>query len=74
MASRASTGPETTKKKFFQSRNKKQADSSGHRSTISRISGLFYSKVLVLGGEDTPPTGSVIEEVRGVYKPLLFDP
>ena len=63
MAGRA-TGPEAAKKKskFFQSRTNRQ--SGGHRSAASRISGLFYNKVLVLGGGDTPPTGDVIGEVK----------
>jgi hypothetical protein len=74
MAGRA-TGPETAKKKskFFQSRTKRQ--SGGHRSTVSRISGLFYSKVLVLGGGgDTPPTGDVIGEVKSGRIHSFVDP
>lgn len=53
------TGSDTAKKKskFF-----KKKQSASHRSTISKISGLFYSRVLVLGGDTTPT--DVIGEVK----------
>ena len=70
MAGRASSprDSETARKKskFLQPRKKTL---SGHRSAISRISGLFYNRVLVIGG-DTPPCDVVGKVGRAaVYTP-----
>jgi hypothetical protein len=53
-------GPETVRKKQKAGRTR-QKGQSRHRSTLSRLSGLFYSRVLVLGGDT--PTGDALEKV-----------
>ena len=63
MAGRA-TGPrgaDTSKKKSKLAQVPKKGHKSS-RSTVSRISGLFYRQVLVMGGGDTP-SGCVIGKV-----------
>ena len=56
-------GSETSRKKSKLFKKAQNKPKSSHRSTVSRISGLFYRQVLPLGGGDTPTSG-VIRKVE----------